>query len=122
MQRWFLVALVFALSGCVAQMTPYGVSIQPLLDVVLVGPPVVVPPPSQIVVQPLPPVVVVPDRRVYYYNNLYYYYWGESWYYGRAQRGPWHPLRRDYWPSRVEQYDGDHGGHGGGHGGGPKRY
>ena len=105
MKRWLVAVIAFALPGCVAHMTPYGVSLEPLADVVLVGPPVVAPPPSQVVVRPLPPVVVVPDRRVYYYDSLYYYNWGDSWYYGRAKHGPWHPLRREYWPSRVERYD-----------------
>lgn len=109
MKRSCVVALALALCGCLARMTPYGFSIEPLADILLIGPPVVVEPPSQVVVQPLPPVVVVPDRSVYYYNNLYYYYWGDSWYYGREHRGPWYPLQRQYWPSRLERRDYERG-------------
>ena len=69
----------------------------------------VVAPPVEVEVQPLPPVILVPDRSVYYYNNLYYYFWGDAWYYGRERRGPWHPLRREYWPPRVERRGDDRG-------------
>ncbi len=116
MKRLLAVAAALALSGCIAHMTPYGVSIEPLADVYLLGPPVVVAPPSPAVVQPLPPVVIVPDRSVYYYGSLYYYFWGDSWYWGRERRGPWHPLQREYWPARMERRDYDRG-----PGGGPER-
>jgi hypothetical protein len=112
MRRLSFVAVVTALavSGCVAHMTPYGVSIEPLADIYVAGPPVVVEPPPSVVFRPLPPVVVVPDRRVYRYDNRYYYYWGDSWYWGREQRGPWYPLERRYWPPRVERRDRGGGG------------
>jgi hypothetical protein len=102
MKRLLTVVAAFALSGCVAHMSPYGISIEPMLDFVLVGPPIVVAPPPQVAVQPLPPVVVVPDRSVYSYNNLFYYFWADSWYWGRERGGPWHPLDRQYWPPRTE--------------------
>ena len=117
MKRLFAAAMLIGLAGCVAHVTPHGTYIEPLADIFLVGPPVVVQAPSPIVVQPLPPVVVVPDRSVYFYGSSYYYYWGDSWYWSREKRGPWHPLRRDYWPSRVEHHDrGRHQGKGGGQG------
>ncbi|HWR97316.1 MAG TPA: hypothetical protein VN317_02760 [Candidatus Methanoperedens sp.] len=102
MKRLFVVTLVLALAGCLAHVTPYGTTIEPLFDVYITGPPVVVEPPPAVVFQPLPPAVYVPDRRVYYYNNYYYYYWGDSWYWGRDRRGPWHTLQRKYWPPRVD--------------------
>ncbi len=114
MKRLLSAALLLALIGCVAHVTPYGTYIEPLADIFIVGPPVVVAPPPQVVAPPpLPPVVVVPDRYVYYYGNTYYYYWGNSWYWGREKRGPWHPLSRDRWPSRMDRPP--RGGRGGGY-------
>ena len=117
MKRLLAAAIVVALAGCVAHVGPYGTYIEPLADIFLVGPPVIVAPPPQVVVQPLPPVVVVPDRRIYHYNNSYYYYWGDSWYWGRDRRGPWHPLERKYWPPQVERRDKGHDNRGRGGGG-----
>jgi hypothetical protein len=108
MKRLLVVAFAVVLGGCVAHMTPYGLSIEPVPDVYVVGPPVVVEPAPPVVVPPLPPVVVVPDRRVYFYSDFYYYLWGDAWYWGRERRGPWHPLPRDRWPSRMERRE--HGG------------
>lgn len=116
----FVPALVFA-AGCVAYTTPSGTYIQPLVDVVLVGPPVVVAPPPAVTVRALPPVVVVPERNVYFWGGSYYYYWDSAWYWGRERRGPWHRLPREYWPQRMERHEehrDDHGrGRGHGHGG-----
>jgi len=113
--------LALLLTGCIAHMTPYGVSIEPLADFFLVGPPVVVEAPPAYRPQPLPPVVVVPDRSVYFYGSNYYYYWGDSWYWSRQQRGPWHPLQRNYYPSRVERRDDRRGHDDRGRGGGLER-
>ena len=99
-------ALAITLAGCVATMTPYGTTIEPLVDVYFYGPPVVVAPPPSVVVSPLPRAVIVPDRRVYYYNSAYYYYWGDNWYWRRGGQGPWHPLERKYWPPQVEHRGG----------------
>jgi hypothetical protein len=117
MKRLLVLVIAAALGGCVAHMTPYGVSIEPLPDLFLIGPPVVVAPPAGYAVQPLPPVVVVPDRSVYFYGDLFYYFWGDAWYWGSERRGPWHALPRDRWPSRMERRGGGPGG--GGPGGGP---
>jgi hypothetical protein len=117
MKRLFAAALALGLAGCYATATPYGVFIEPLADIVVTGPPVVVSSPPSVVFQPLPPVYVVPDRRVYRYDNHYYYYWGDSWYWGRDHRGPWHPLDRRYWPPRTEPSHGHHDNHGKGKGG-----
>lgn len=113
--------IALLLAGCIAHMTPYGMTIEPLTDIFLVGPPVVVAPPPAYNVQPLPPVVVVPDRSVYYYGSTYYYYWGDSWYWSNQNRGPWHPLRREYWPPRVERRDRGYDNRGRGGGGGLER-
>ncbi|HEY5999084.1 MAG TPA: hypothetical protein VI078_07240 [bacterium] len=107
MKRILAGALVLGLAGCYAAVTPQGTYIEPMVDFYLAGPPAVVVEPPGVAVAPLPPVYVVPDRRVYYYNNLYYYFWGDTWYWGRERRGPWHTLDRRYWPSRVEPR-GDH--------------
>lgn len=106
MKRLLVVVIAVVLGGCMAHMTPHGLVIEPVPDIVVVGPPVVVPPPPAVVVPALPPVVVVPDRRVYRYNNLYYYFWGDAWYWGRERVGPWHPLPRDRWPRRMDRRPG----------------
>lgn len=106
MKRLLVVVIAVALVGCMAHMTPQGLVIEPVPDIVVVGPPVVVPAPPAVAVPPLPPVVVVPDRRVYHYNNLYYYFWGDAWYWGRDRQGPWHSLPRDRWPPRVDRRPG----------------
>ena len=108
--------LALGLAGCYATATPYGIYIEPLADITIVGPPVVVTTAPPVVVQPLPPVYTVPDRRVYYYNSSYYYYWGDSWYWGQKARGPWHRLDRRYWPSHMEPRGGGHDDHGRGKG------
>lgn len=111
MKRLLAAALGLGLAGCLAHVTPHGTYIEPLVDVVLVGPPVVVAPPPAITFRPLPPAWVVPDRHVYHYDNAYYYFWGDAWYWGRDRKGPWHALDRRYWPPRTERhrdYD-DHG-------------
>jgi hypothetical protein len=116
MRRLLAIALVLGLAGCYATATPYGITIEPLADVTIVGPPVVVTTGPPVAVQPLPPVYVVPDRRVYYYNSAYYYYWGDTWYWGQHYKGPWHRLDRKYWPSRMEPRGGGHDDHGRGRG------
>jgi hypothetical protein len=121
MKRLLVVLIAVVLGGCVAHMTPYGVSIEPLADIYVVGPPVVAPSPPAVTIQPLPPVVVVPDRRVYSYGGNYYYFWGDAWYWGRDRRGPWHSLPRDRWPSRMERRDSPGGGGEGASGARPKR-
>jgi hypothetical protein len=112
-----LIALVMLLAvGCVAHITPQGTYIEPLYPSIVIGPPVVVAPPPSVTVSPLPPVVVVPGRHLYYYGNAYYYNWEGRWYWGRNQRGPWHELPKDRWPSR--QVPPDRGRHDRGGGGG----
>lgn len=109
MKRLIMAALVLGLAGCVAHLTPYGAYIEPMADIVVTGPPVVVAAPPSVVLDPLPPVYVVPDRRVYQYRNNYYYYWGDSWYWGRERKGPWHPLDRKFWPRETRPRHEDRG-------------
>jgi hypothetical protein len=105
MKKLLFTIMVILIAGCAAYVTPSGTYIEPLYPAIVIGPPVVVAPPPAVVVRPLPPVVVVPDRHVYYYENFYYYNWNNSWYWSREQRGPWHALPRDRWPSKTKKLD-----------------
>jgi len=105
MKNIILALVVVALAGCATYITPSGTYIEPLPEVIVIGPPVVVAPPPAVVVRPLPPVVVVPDRHLYYYGNYYYYHWNDNWYWSRAKRGPWHDLPRKSWPQKMERRD-----------------
>ena len=99
-----LATLIFSVfvAGCVAHVTPEGTFLEPLPLAVL-GPPVVVEPPHHIAPRPLPPVILEPDRQIYFHDNLYYYYWGNTWYYGERERGPWHRLPREYYPREQRE-------------------
>lgn len=102
--RNFLLSIAIMISaGCAAYITPSGTYIEPLPATVVIGPPVVVAPPPAIVVRPLPPVAVVPGSYLYFYGGFYYYYWDGGWYWSREQRGPWHVLPRNHWPSKMER-------------------
>jgi hypothetical protein len=105
----YLMVLIFAVlfSGCVAQVTPEGTYIEPLSSTIVVGPPVVEAPPPGLLVSPLPPVFLVPERHIYFYHNMYYNYWGKEWYYGEREKGPWHRLRKDYYPKHYKDRDRD---------------
>ena len=105
MKRVLLLAIILMVAGCIARVGPHGTYIEPLLPPVVIGPPVIVEPAPGFRVSPLPPVVVVPGRQLYFYNDYYYYNWEGGWYWSREQRGPWHVLPRDRWPSRMEQRD-----------------
>ena len=101
-----IISLVLV-AGCVAHVTPEGTYLEPLPIAVGVGPPVIVDPPRNIALRPLPPVVVDPGRRLYFYNNLYYYTWDNSWYYSEREKGPFHILPREYYPTQYIDRDGD---------------
>jgi len=103
MKYFLYIIMLIAAAGCAAYVTPAGTYIEPMPATVVIGPPVVVAPPPAVVLTPLPPVVVVPDRHLYYYGGNYYYYWGDSWYWSRQQRGPWHTLPRQHWPSKMQR-------------------
>ena len=109
MKNLLLAVTILATAGCAAYVTPQGTYIEPLFPPVVIGPPVIVAPPPAVVVRPLPPVVVVPGRHLYFYADFYYYNWGGGWYWSRDQRGPWHVLPRDRWPSRMEKRERGHG-------------
>lgn len=109
MKRFIFTALVLAAAGCAAYVTPRGTYIEPLLPPIVLGPPLIIAPAPGIVVSPLPPVVLVPGRHLYFYNDYYYYYWDGGWYWGRDQRGPWHVLPKDRWPSKMERRGEDRG-------------
>jgi hypothetical protein len=102
-----LAGIIFTMlaTGCVANVTPEGTYLEPLP--VVIGPPVVVEPSQHIYLRPLPPVVLEPERRVYFHNNMYYYYWGNSWYYGERERGPWHRLPEEYYPRKYKDRERD---------------
>ncbi len=108
MKKYIFTIFTLIVAGCVAYTTPSGTYIEPLPATVVIGPPVVVESPPAVEVRPLPPVVVVPDRQLYSYEGFYYYYWDNGWYWSREQRGPWHVLPRDRWPSKMERRE--HGG------------
>lgn len=111
MKYIYIAIVVLITSGCAAYITPTGTYIEPLLAEIVIGPPVVVAPPPAYAVEPLPPVVVVPGRPLYFYRDSYYYYWDSSWYWSRHDRGPWHALPRERWPSRMErrEHEREHG-------------
>ncbi len=105
-----IAAIIFSFLavGCVAHVTPQGTYLEPLPMSIVVGPPVVAPPPHRhIVLRELPPIMVYPERRVYHYNNVYYYYWGNLWYYGERERGPWHKLPKKYYPRQYRERERD---------------
>jgi hypothetical protein len=108
MKKLFIAIMAFAAAGCAAYVTPRGTFIEPLFPPIVIGPPAIIAPPPAAVVRPLPPVVVVPGRGLYFYDNVYYYNWEGGWYWSREQRGPWHVLPRDRWPSKLEKRDGGH--------------
>ncbi len=103
MKKILFITVVLVAAGCAAYVTPSGTYIEPLPETVVIGPPVVVESPPEAVVSPLPPVVVRPGRELYLYGGFYYYHWNDGWYWSREQRGPWHVLPRDRWPSRMER-------------------
>jgi len=102
MKRLLIAAVIFAFAGCAAYVGPQGTYIEPLIPPIVIGPPMVVAPPPGVIVSPLPPVYIVPGGSLYYYDNFYYYSWQGGWYWSRHQKGPWHDLPRDRWPSRME--------------------
>ncbi len=108
MKYFLLIIAVLIAAGCAAYITPSGTYIEPLPATVVIGPPVVVGPPPSVVVRPLPPVFVVPGRQLYFYSGFYYYNWEGGWYWSREQRGPWHVLPRNHWPSRMERREREH--------------
>ena len=98
MKKLLMIIVFLSFAACAVRMTPFGLSIEPLVPTVVIGAPVVVAPPPRIVVSPPPSVVLVPGRDVYFYNDFYYYHWQGGWYWSRNQQGPWHVLPKDRWP------------------------
>ncbi len=103
MKKIILAAVFLLAAGCAAYITPQGTYIEPLPGEIVIGAPLIAAPPVGVVVEPLPPVLVVPGRQLYFYRGFYYYNWEGGWYWSRVQRGPWHELPRNYWPSREER-------------------
>ncbi len=103
-----VIIFLVLVAGCVAHVTPEGTFLEPLPNAIVVGPPVVVGEPSHhMALRPLPPVRLVEGRHTYFYDNRYYYYWGEMWYYGERETGPWHRLPREYYPREHRERDRD---------------
>lgn len=83
--------------------TTASIEIEPL-DIEIGGPPknVIAPAPEDKPAE-VPSVVMVPGMGVYMHKGLYFYHFGDMWYYGKAEKGPWHKLPKEYWPKKIRK-------------------
>ncbi|OGW56953.1 MAG: hypothetical protein A2Z09_05880 [Nitrospirae bacterium RBG_16_43_8] len=101
-----IIFFLFLVLGCAVTVTPEGTYIEPLPVVVGVGPSVVLdtyPPELLVRVRPLPSVIVYGDRNIYFYSGIYYHYWGNVWYFGEREIGPWYKLPPKHYPKYIRR-------------------